>query len=494
MATFPYTQQPEVPVEFKESSTSPVDLSKVNPAGQDDPRIRAAINEADASTEEYAKALRDRYAQPNWFKIAGAFAKPQLGGFLASLGSASDVLGQQQEQQRAIEPTIYRMRSEIAAKRAGLTQRSVADEKLVNWRKNNPGKPYPPELVAEVEQLAPGSSQASSAKTSLEATSKTISNVKEAVTAENKNPFVQTIHLVYGPTEKRTPEEQQKLKDQILANKPPGMDPEFWATLPIEEKMARQAKYSQDLATLGLDETQKSSLQAKTAFDTLPLLHTIREAALGVGIKNGQEEMAKALNYFGGNSPFDAIARAAADGKIVNGKLEGFDTYARQVNMLPEVRDNFQKLVKLLADYQVRSINASANPTDQYSTLKQSGSPNIGNSQRALVTLTDLLAHAERHSINRYDQTLTVPALKRIEALKPLEQAYNEEHANIATSDPFKTTPYWYSSSKSPVAPSTSTTAPSTTVTPSANKSVGAITLEQIRAAQAALEANKVKP
>jgi hypothetical protein len=489
----PYTQQPEVATEFKDSSTSPLDIAKINPAGQKDPRIASALNEADASTQLYEKALRDRYAQPNWFKIAGAFAKPQLGGFLASLGSASDVVGQQVEQQRAIEPTIYRMRSEIAAKKVGLTQKSVADEMLEKWRKTNPGKPYPPQLVAEVEQLAPGSSQASSAKTSLEATSKTISNVKEAINAENSNPMIDTQRLVYGG-EAATTEEIAERKNKIISMRPPQIDEADWSVMPIEQKMARQAQYGKDQATMGMDETQKSSLLAKTAFDTLPLLHSIRDLALGTGIKNGQEDMAKALNYFGGNSPFDAIARAAADGKIINGKLEGFDNYARQMNMSPEIRDNFQKLVKLLSDYQVRSINAAQNPTDAYSALKQQGSPNIGNSQKSLVTLTDLLGHAEKHSLDRYTQTMNVPALKRIEALKPLEQAYGEEHAKIAISDPLKYTPSWYNpSSPSPVAPPTRTSASTTTTSTTANPT-GTITREQINDARKALETNKAKP
>jgi len=446
MATTP------VPTEYKDSSTSPADWAKVNPAGQEIPRIAQALNETDDATEKYAQALRDRYAQPNWFKIAGAFAKPQLGGFMASLGSAADVVGEQVEQQRAIEPTIYRMRSEIAAKKAGLTQRSEADSMLESFRKSNPGKPYPPELIAQVEKLAPGSSQASAAKLSQEATGKAITNAAAAVKAESENPMIDTMRLVLGGKEK-TPEEVQALQGQITANRPPQISPEEWAVLPIEQKMARQAQYAKDQALMGLDETQKSAVLAKGAFDTLPMLHTIRDLAMGTGIKGGQEEMAKALNYFGGNSPFDAVARAAADGKIVNGKLEGFDKYARQTNMSPEVRDNFQKLVKLLADYQVRAVNASVNPTDAYSALKQQGSPNIGNSQKSLVTLTDLLGHAEKHSLNRYTQTMNVPALQRIEALKPLEEAYGKEHAKIATSDPFKYAPTWYSpSAPAPVA------------------------------------------
>lgn len=478
------------PLMFEAAAKSPADWEKVNPAGQEIPRVAEALNATDEATERYAKSLEERYAQPNWFKIAGAFAKPQLGGFLASLGSAADVMGETVEQQRAIAPTVFKMRAEIAAKKAGLTQRSEADSMLEAFKKANPGKPYPPELIARAEQLAPGSSQAAAAKLSQEATGKAIQNAAEAVKAEAQNPMIDTMRLVLGGKEK-TAEEVTKLKSQIELNKPPQIDDQEWATLPIEQKMARQAQYAKDQALMGLDETQKSAVQAKAAFDTLPMLHSIRDLALGTGIKNGQAEMAKALNFFGGDNPFDAIARAAADGKLVNGKLEGFDTYVRQNNMSPEVRDNFQKLVKLLADYQVRAVNASANPTDAYSALKQQGSPNIGNSQRSLVTLVDLLGHTEKHSLDRYSQTMNVPALKRIETLKPLEEAYGKEHARIAISNPLTTAPSWYNpSSAAPVAapartPGPVSAAPAAGAMPATGDTGGNMT-ERLKAIQAA--------
>ncbi len=42
-----------------------------------------------SSLEDSQKALEQRYANPNWFKVAAGFFKPQLGGFAASLGSAN---------------------------------------------------------------------------------------------------------------------------------------------------------------------------------------------------------------------------------------------------------------------------------------------------------------------------------------------------------------------------------------------------------------------
>ena len=81
------------------------DPSKVNPTGasQED------LTEYQRSLDEQIKSLEDRYANPNWFKVAAGFLKPQLGGFAASLGSASQALGENVEQQRAAALPIAQM-------------------------------------------------------------------------------------------------------------------------------------------------------------------------------------------------------------------------------------------------------------------------------------------------------------------------------------------------------------------------------------------------
>lgn len=79
-----------------------------------------------ATQEDLLRGLDQRYAQPNWFNIAAGFAKPQLGGFTASLGSAAGAYGEQQEKQRDIQIPIFKIRSELAAYDAALKQKSQA--------------------------------------------------------------------------------------------------------------------------------------------------------------------------------------------------------------------------------------------------------------------------------------------------------------------------------------------------------------------------------
>lgn len=100
-----------------------IDLKKINPTDiATDPKLRAEYQRALEARDKYTEELEKRYQQPNWFKVAAGFAKPQLGGFLASMGSASQALGDWQEQARAIAPTIAQMRAETAMGQIALQQ------------------------------------------------------------------------------------------------------------------------------------------------------------------------------------------------------------------------------------------------------------------------------------------------------------------------------------------------------------------------------------
>ena len=61
-----------------------VDVTKINPYGANIEDLQS-IRDA---TQQAVTALEQRYQQPNLFKVAAGFLKPQLGGFGASLGSA----------------------------------------------------------------------------------------------------------------------------------------------------------------------------------------------------------------------------------------------------------------------------------------------------------------------------------------------------------------------------------------------------------------------
>lgn len=93
------------------------------------------------SLKNAESALEARYANPNWFNVAAGFAKPQLGGFTASLGSAAQELGNWQEQQRANQIPLFNVRAQVGALQAQRKNREAAAEVYSKWDKGDPADP-----------------------------------------------------------------------------------------------------------------------------------------------------------------------------------------------------------------------------------------------------------------------------------------------------------------------------------------------------------------
>lgn len=125
------------------------DLSKVNLYGARD----EDVNEYQKSLQDSINALQQRYAQPNWFNVAAGFFKPQLGGFAASLGSASEALGQNVEREREAQLPIAQMRSQLALSKIAMGQNRTAADLVKDWegRGSPPGEM--PALAQKLESL-----------------------------------------------------------------------------------------------------------------------------------------------------------------------------------------------------------------------------------------------------------------------------------------------------------------------------------------------------
>lgn len=114
-----------------------LDLTKLPMYGQDEDRMKE-LNQAQL---EIIDSLRKRYEQPNWFKVAAGFAKPQLGGFLASLGSAAEAMGETEEQRRASEIPIAQMRLQLAQSNIILGANKKVNEDIENYFKTHKKPP-----------------------------------------------------------------------------------------------------------------------------------------------------------------------------------------------------------------------------------------------------------------------------------------------------------------------------------------------------------------
>ena len=104
----------------------------MNQYKETDPELQRNIDAREAGLQ----ALESRYENPNWFNVAAGFAKPQLGGFTASLGSAAQALGDWQEQQRANQIPIYNARAQVALLKNKQAHRQTAANLYQNGVEN----------------------------------------------------------------------------------------------------------------------------------------------------------------------------------------------------------------------------------------------------------------------------------------------------------------------------------------------------------------------
>lgn len=434
-------------------------LGNINPAEMPEEALQKYRDVLD----EQVGRLQNRYNSPNWFKVAAGFAKPQLGGFLASLGSASEAMGENVEQQREQELPIAQMKVQMEQANMLLSQKQKQNEIYQEWRKS--GKPMDANTYSRITSLGKDSDIAKAAAEFYSGAKSGLEITTTATAAMGKDPMLQLddytkFQLNPNVDPKQAEAKRAEFEKAVDAGRPPQIDPAQWATMGRYEKMEQSAEYAREQREKGMGTEEVLRQQANAAPERLGLLRSIRDLSLGVGLADsktpegktitGQEQIGALLNKFGGNNPMEVFARAAADGKLGE-TLQGIDQYARQIGMSEQAKNKFQVLVKLLAENQVALRGSALNPTDAFGQLQSTASPNIGNSQAALVTLIDLMGHAEKSAQERYnytkDKKLPYGQLERDVGYNDLRTEYAKKHAEIATSNPLLNTPNWYSPS-----------------------------------------------
>lgn len=131
-----------------------IDPSKAPLYGEGTDEYMQTIQKAQ---EDAVKALQDRYASPNWFKVAAGFGKPQLGGFAASLGSAFEALGENTEQERAQQLPIQELKMRIAQTGALMKTTKDVNDEIRKWTMEHPGEEVPSDKMRDWMSRAPDS-------------------------------------------------------------------------------------------------------------------------------------------------------------------------------------------------------------------------------------------------------------------------------------------------------------------------------------------------
>lgn len=152
------------------------DLSKVNVYGAGEDKLQALQK----TQEDAIKALERRFEQPNWLNVSAAFAKPQLGGFGASWGSAMGEMGKTEEQRRESQLPIAEMRAKLAQTNLLLGSKQKAAEIAERARKEN--RTMTPAELEEISNLDPERGQ--QLIQGQDARAKTIANNRE-ITIQN---------------------------------------------------------------------------------------------------------------------------------------------------------------------------------------------------------------------------------------------------------------------------------------------------------------------
>jgi hypothetical protein len=463
------------------------EISTLNPVGREIPEVGEAQDEAIKAKEDLAEALRERYKQPNWYNIAAGFLKPQLGGFAASLGSAAQAAGEQYEAQRAIEPTIYKLRSEIAAQKAGLTQRTAQSKAISDYDKN--GVKDVNEL-RRIYSLDPNSAVGKSIEKRPEFETARRAETEFGLGLQEKlrqKPYLIINDPVYKGLE--VPEEKRKEYVNAVENTvPQGVNPDIWKATPFSQKEEAIAKAGNEYLRQGMEEGQKAALDARQSHDVIDRLTVLRTLA----VEKDLEPVFSVLSNGDLFAQFRAFldknpgkAQEAIDG-LVNSTLNKLS------NVNPETRAKFDKLVKNIASLEVSLRGTLNNPTDAASVLNQQQSPSLANSRSGFVGILDQLGLNAYQNIEynniRHKKGLAMSDLMSTNDMIDFRNQTRELSSELAKHNSLDTTPMWYypgkksSTSETPATSGKSETANASSASP--------MTLESLLKEQARRQGN----
>lgn len=439
----------------------PFDVKTLNPAGMEIPEIKQAHESALQANEDLIKALEERYSKPNWFKIAAGFAKPQLGGFLASLGSASEAMGEDVEAQRAIAPTIARMRAEVAAGRYGLAQRTAQERAITEYdaQKKNDVNELRKILALDTESpIAKSIEKRIALSQERRAETEFGLEVQEAL---QKNPSL----IITDPTYKgiAIPEEKQKeYIDQVNNGRPKGISPASWNGMTFPQRQEAIAKAGYEQLQQGMKEGQVSAMNAERSHDVLDELVSLRTLATDPSLKPvfalfRDGDLFSQLRAFMEKNPGNM--NNAVEG-LVAAKL------AELSNVDEATKAKFDKLVKGIGEVETRLRGTLNNPTDAASLLNSQRSPSLMNSQAGFVGIIDQLGlnayrDIEMHHLRR-QKGLTDADLMDTGELRKFRNQTRSLRQQLASQNALETTPSWFfpEEGRTPFPPESVTSAP----------------------------------
>lgn len=458
------------------TSNLPSDFSKANffdKPPEEQEKLLSAI-------ETSANAIEQRYANPNWFNIAAGFLKPQLGGFMASLGSANQALGENLEKQRGSVLTAAEYRAQVALMRNQLDQKARANEALKQ------GLAAPGGLTSKTAgtiQALGGTPPAEVAQTlttneagkrgellgqtnSARAGAGQVAELGQSITPLVKSEQAK-LPLIPGST---IPPDGT-INPDVPKPKPAAFlgSEDEWNSKPLAAKNAFNsslAETEKDVAVGSMTNYQKA---AEAAQPRLDLYRGMRELATSPG-------MDKVFGILSGNDAVSLAGKALDEGRL-SGRLASIQNLLVQANITdPDLRRRAAQLVKLINENKSMVGDTSGRTTDQQTALRGAANPSLENPQTAFVALTDTLAHTEAKNRDLFGilkskkangEGYNASSFTTEPAYKAYTKKFMDEHTNMLLNPPKTGTPSFYSPSSDQNAPSVSASAaPSNKATP----------------------------
>jgi len=364
-----------------------VDYKTLNMAGVGtDPRTTNAFVNVNEGVEEQAKAIEQRFAQPNWLKVSAALAKPQLGGFGASFGSAMNELGAQEEAYRAVAPTVARMRAEVAAGKLpmsqGLTQQEAfkrfqakptpeAGIEVLNWGKDTPA-------AKAVLEYFPTLNTVASTQSTLQGTS-----AREQELMKSDPYYIPLNKDLQKDWNTLSLERNEAFKKGLIDSGLLNQDQVNMLT--PEQLQATYGSVTKQQAEKRLTDSNESGNVLSTSMNNLSQLSTARNLAQSpdmeklLGIGSGQTAVSALFGFVAQPNDPNSYSRLSAAAQ----KLAKED---------PDLYSKFVVLQKALNTNVAQARETITTPSNQATSLLQSTYPNVLMPQKSIVNLLDLMA------------------------------------------------------------------------------------------------------
>lgn len=401
----------------------------------------------------FVKSLEERYAQPNLWSVAAGFAKPQLGGFLASLGSASEELGKQAEKQRDIQLPLYKARAELSAYEAAMGQKAKAAgkaEKIVG-EKRTPTPTEQMEITSLTEGPTKGAeagaaaqrSQAEQMMSAIRTAGDWATLVKDLggkFTEEQIGEFLRNNPSMVPPA--GTPDQYKPKPKEPAAGgagtatkvEEPAASAEQKATArrtPIPGVDVENLTEGQYLAAKKNYETQKQEVYKELSGNVQTQANAGKEVyqtAQQIHDLASDPALTKIFAMFEKGNPAGTIGQML-ESQSLSSTLANIRQYAEK-NRLGggEALTKLNNLEALMGDLQNNMQNAVINPTNERTRAEIASMPNVRNTQDAFLRRIRYIAN---EGLMKYETQHALDRASKGKSFDPFHWTINPEYSSV---------------------------------------------------------------